>query len=507
MIGTHEPEQRMRVVVVGGGTAGWMTAAALGRFLGDAIDIRLIESAEIGIIGVGEATLPHLRAFVARIGLDEAEFMRATRATMKLGIELRDFGRIGESYIHPFGDYGFPLAGLDFHHYWLRQHASGDPAPIEAYSLPILAARAGKFAVPRPGEDELSDCWGYAYQFDATLFAPLLRRQAESFGVRRTEGRIVDVVQDGASGDITALTLAGGEVVEGDFFVDCSGFASLLIGRMGEDNWEDWSRWLPCDRAAALPCTSPEGEIAPFTTAAAMAGGWRWRIPLQHRVGNGYVFSSAHVSEEEACREILSAVEGEPLADPRILRFRTGRRRRSWVGNVVSIGLASGFLEPLESTSIHLAQVAIMRLIELFPTGAVSPIDRDEFNRLIDYEYDRVRDFLILHYHATTRTDSPFWNHVRTMDVPATLESKIALWREAGRVEHYGEGLFRQPSWIAVYLGQGVAPEGYDQRAERIAPDQLERAMGELRGELQRRAAAMPSHREHLVSSGAWADA
>lgn len=507
MTGIRETERPMRVVVVGGGTAGWMTAAALGRLLGDTVDIRLVESADIGIIGVGEATLPHLRAFIARIGLDEAEFMRATRATMKLGIEFRDFGRIGDNYIHPFGDYGFPLAGTDFHHYWLRQHRRGDPTSIEHYSLPILAARAAKFAVPQPGRDELSDCWGYAYQFDATLFAPLLRQKAESFGVRRTEGRIVDVAQDSASGNVTALSLADGEVVEGDFFVDCSGFASLLIGRMDENNWEDWSHWLPCDRAAALPCTSPEGEIAPYTTAAAMPGGWRWRIPLQHRVGNGYVFSSAHVSEEEACREILSAVEGATLADPRILRFRTGRRRRSWIGNVVSVGLASGFLEPLESTSIHLAQMAIMRLVELFPTGSVSASDRDEFNRLVDYEYDRVRDFLILHYHATTRRDSPFWNDVRTMEIPASLESKIALWREAGRVEYYGEGLFRQPSWVAVYLGQGIMPEGYDQRADRNAPERLDRAMAELRGELERRAAAMPSHRDYLVSSGAWADA
>lgn len=504
MTDTGETDGAMRVVVVGGGTAGWMTAAALARFLGRAVDIRLVESAEIGIIGVGEATLPHLRAFIARLGIDEAEFMRATRATMKLGIEFRDFGRIGESYIHPFGAYGFPLAGVGFHHYWLRHREAGADASIEAYSLPILAARAGKFAPPRPGSDELANCWGYAYQFDATRFAPLLRARAEEWGVRRTEGRIVDIERDGESGDVRAVRLADGETIEGDLFVDCSGFASLLIGRMADDNWEDWSHWLPCDRAAALPCVAPGGEIAPFTTATAMPAGWRWRIPLQHRIGNGYVFSSAHLSEDEACGAILAAVEGEPLADPRVLRFRAGRRRRSWIGNVVSVGLASGFLEPLESTSIHLAQMAITRLVELFPAGKVSAVDRDEFNRLVDYEYDRVRDFLILHYHQTARTDSPFWNHVRTMEIPDSLSGKIALWREGARVEHYGEGLFLEPSWIAVYLGQGLVPDGYDQRADRMAPERLGRAMAELREEMGRRVAAMPSHRAFLSSSGAW---
>jgi tryptophan 7-halogenase len=306
---------------------------------------------------------------------------------------------------------------------------------------------------------------------------------------------------------VTALTLADGQVVEADFFIDCSGFAGLLIGKMAENNWEDWSHWLPCDRAAALPCRARAGEIAPYTVAAAMPGGWRWRIPLQNRVGNGYVFSSAHVSEEDACRDILAAIEGEPLAEPRILRFRPGRRQRSWIGNVASVGLASGFLEPLESTSIHLAQMAITRLVELFPVGEVSATDRDEFNRLVDYEYDRVRDFLILHYNATTRADTPFWNHVRTMDVPDSLASKIALWKESARVERYGEGLFLEPSWIAVYLGQGLVPDGYDQRADQLPPEKLAKAMTELREEMARRVAAMPTHTEFLTTLGAWAEA
>lgn len=497
----------MKVIIVGGGTAGWMTAAAIARFLGSVVSIRLVESAAIGTVGVGEATIPHMRAFIARIGLDEAEFMRATNATYKLGIEFRDFGRAGERYMHPFGAFGVPLAGVSFHHYWLRMARSGGAASIEDYSLPITAARAGRFAPPTAAGEGLTDSWSYAYHFDASRFAPLLRSKAEATGVQRTEGRIVAAARDPVSGNISSVTLASGEVIEGDLFIDCSGFISLLIGKMADDNWEDWSRWLPCDRAAALPCRSPEGEIAPFTMAAAMPAGWRWRIPLQHRVGNGYVFSSAHLSEDEACSAILSALEGEPLADPRVLRFRAGRRRRSWIGNVVSIGLASGFLEPLESTSIHLTQMAITRLIELFPIDRVSPLDRDEFNRLVDYEYDRVRDFLILHYHATTRSDSAFWSEVRTTEVPDSLQSKLELWRESGRVEHYGEGLFLEPSWISVYLGQGIVPAGYDQRADHPSDERLGRALADLRAELARRAAAMPSHRAYLRSTGAMAAA
>ncbi len=495
----------VRVVILGGGTAGWMTAAALAKLLPGQADVHLVESEEIGIVGVGEATLPHLREFIRRLGLDEMEFIRQTRATFKLGIDFVDFGAIGERYIHPFGAYGTDIAGVGFHHYWLRMKAAGATLPpICDFSLPIVAARANRFAPVPEGGDFLDSSYSYAYQFDATRMAPMLRAFAETHGVRRSEGKVVGVERDAESGDIAALRTDRGDIVEGDLFVDCSGFRSLLIGETLGSPWEDWSQWLPCDRAAALPCTAPDGPIEPYTRATAMPAGWRWRIPLQHRVGNGYVFSSHHVSEDEACAAILNAVEGEPLADPRVLRFRAGRRTRSWDRNVVAIGLASGFLEPLESTSIHLVQRAVTRLVELFPERRIDPADRDAFNALVDREYDRIRDFLILHYHATRRDDSDFWNHVRTMALPAELERKMALWRGTGRVELYTEGLFLEASWIAVYLGQGVVPHGYDQRADLPSPERIAGSLAELGGAIRARVAAWPDHADYLRQAGAW---
>jgi tryptophan halogenase len=499
--------ERTRVVVVGGGTAGWMTAAALVRLLPTACSVHLVESTDIGIVGVGEATLPHIRAFVERLGLDEADFMRATHATFKLGIDFRDFGAIGDSYIHPFGSFGRPLDDVGFHHYWLRLAAEGRVGPIGDYSVAVAAARRHRFAMPEGPTDALAGSFGYAYQFDATLFGPYLRRFAERHGARRTEGRIVSVEQDGERGDVRAVVLESGERIEGDLFVDCSGFRSLLLGDAMAEPWEDWSRWLPCDRAVAMPCTSPDGPIEPYTRATAMSAGWRWRIPLQHRVGNGYVYSSAHLGDQAAADALMQSVEGAPLAEPRFLKFRAGRRRNSWVGNVVGVGLASGFLEPLESTSIYLAQMAITQLIELFPQRAgaegIAISDRTEFNRMVDMEYDRIRDFLILHYHATTRDDSDFWNHVRTMDIPNSLAEKMDLFRRAGRVTQYSEGLFLEPSWIAVYLGQGIVPSGWDQRADRSALDGLDRAVANFGGQVAATAAAMPDHAAFLAQRNA----
>jgi len=489
-----------RVVVLGGGTAGWMTAAALAKLLGPLVHVELVESEDIGIVGVGEATLPHIRGFVERLGIDEAAFMQATHATYKLGIDFRDFGRIGEAYVHPFGSFGEEVAGVPFHHYWLELRRQGMASPIGDYSLAVRAALANKFQAPLQ-DGSLASSYGYAYQFDATLFGPFMRDFGIGLGVTRTEGRVTSVERDGESGDVRVLLLEDGRRVAGDLFVDCSGFRSLLLGSELDEPWEDWSHWLPCDRAAAMPCSHVTDEIEPYTRAIAMPAGWRWRIPLQHRIGNGYVFSSSFVSEDEAVEAIRGAAEGEILADPRLLRFRAGRRRNSWSHNVVAVGLASGFLEPLESTSIYLAQVAVTYLLELFPSGGkIDARDRAEFNRLVDMEYDRIRDFLILHYHATERDDSPFWDHVRTMAVPDSLAAKMELWRDTGRIEKYSDGLFYNASWVAVYMGQGVLPRRHDARASLPDPLQVIRALQTLEAAIGDAVAAMPGHRAYLES-------
>ena len=491
-------QARKKVIVIGGGTAGWMAASALGKMLPHVCTVELIESAEIGIVGVGEATLPHLRAFIETLGLDEAEFMAATHATYKLGIEFRDFGKPGDRYLHPFGDFGRPLNDVPFLQYWLRVRASGQGGDIGDYCVANVMAAQRRFARPAADPRSLLSSYDYAYQFDATRFGPFLCGFAEARGVKRTEGRIVSVERHPETGDVIAVVLESGARIEGDLFVDCSGFRSLLLGDALGEEWEDWSHWLPCDRAMALPCASPPGEIEPLTRATAMPSGWRWRIPLQHRVGNGYVYSSAHLTDDAASAAILAAVDGEPLADPRVLRFRAGRRKHSWSHNVVAVGLASGFLEPLESTSIYLVQAAITQLIDLFPIGEIAEADRDEFNAQVDYEYDRIRDFLILHYHASTRDDSRFWRDVRQTPIPDSLAEKIELFRRAGRIQRYSRGLFFTPSWIAVLIGQGVMPEGWDQRVDGANSQALGQALDRLRAQIAGEVATLPGHRVAL---------
>jgi tryptophan halogenase len=493
-------EPKLSVIVVGGGTAGWMTAAALRKLLPNRCDVRLVESEAIGIVGVGEATLPHIRAFNERLGINEAEFMAATRATFKLGIEFRGWGREGDSYIHPFGTFGTGQGDVDFHHYWNRaRHEGREVPPLGDFSMAVTMAYMNRFALPHPDPDRIESTFNYAYQFDATLFAPYLRQMAEQMGASRTEGRIVEVELDAESGDVRALLLEGGERIEGDLFVDCSGFVSLIIGKALGEPFEDWSQWLPCDRAVAMPCQT-RTALSPYTSAIAMDAGWRWRIPLQHRTGNGYVYSSAFTSDDQARAALVGAVEGDAIAEPRVLKFKAGRRRRSWVRNCVAVGLASGFLEPLESTSIYLIQAAITALVELFPEKEISPLDRDEFNRLIDLEYDRIRDFLILHYHATERSGADFWNYVRTMQVPDTLHEKIELFRRRGRIAKYREGVFLDASWVAVYIGQRVLPEGHDRRADLPPLPQLIEGMTALRAEIRAKAERMPDHRAHIES-------
>ncbi|HEX8239932.1 MAG TPA: tryptophan halogenase family protein [Allosphingosinicella sp.] len=496
-----------RILVVGGGSAGWMTAAALANKLaGLPIAIEVVESAEIGTVGVGEATLPHIRFFNAALGFDEAQFMRRTKATFKLGIEFRNWGRIGDSYVHPFGAFGTDLGGIPFHQHWLRMRASGSTVPLEHFSLPIQAARRNRFAHPADDPASLHSTFSYAYQFDAGLYGRFLRDYAESRGVKRTEGRIVDVALRPTDGFISSLALADGRHLEADLFVDCSGFRGVLIEQALKAGYEEWTRWLPCDRAIAMPCAGT-GPLTPYTRATARESGWMWRIPLQHRVGNGHVYSSAFIADDEAEAALVAQLEGEPLAEPNRLRFTTGKRRLQWAKNCVAIGLSAGFLEPLESTSIHLIQLAIGHLIDLLPDRAWDPLDAEEFNRVMALEYERVRDFLILHYCATERDDTPFWNQCRTMELPESLRYKMELFRERGYVVNYREGMFLEPSWIAVYLGQNVVPRNFDPLSEAVPAPRLQAEMSRIAEACGAAAERMPPHRDFLRAIGAEAAA
>ena len=491
-----------RIVIVGGGTAGWMTAAGLATMLGPAgIAVTLIESEAIGIVGVGEATLPHIKAFNDTLGIDEAEFMAATSATMKLGIEFVDWGRKGDAYVHPFGDFGIADEGVAFHHFWRRVADHPDTGPLDLYSLPIIAAKAGKFQPPAADARSALSTYRYAYQFDALQYAPYMRRHAEARGVVRMEGKVTNVRQDGETGFITALDLDDGRSVEGDLFVDCSGFFGVMIEQALGAGYDEWTRWLPCDRAVAVPCESA-GPLLPFTRATADTAGWRWRIPLQHRTGNGHVYASSFISDDAASQALLDGLDGKPLADPRPLRFATGKRRRLWSHNCIAIGLSGGFLEPLESTSIYLIQEGITKLLELFPRTFAHDELRDEYNRRMDLEFERIRDFLVLHYHATQRDDSEFWNHMRTMAVPDSLNEKIGLFRSAGRVARYDLGLFLPPSWVAVMVGQGIVPEGWDWRADQVEEAALRQQMAGLRQHLQRTVGGMSDHHAFLRDNG-----
>lgn len=449
------------IVIVGGGTAGWMTAAALSKLLSPAYRIRLVESDEIGIIGVGEATIPHIRGFNAALGIDEDEFLRATQGTFKLGIEFVDWGARGDRYLHGFGRVGRELDGIAFHHHWLRLRQLGQARDLGACSINTVAPGAAKFMRARedmPGSP-LADIV-HAFHFDASLYARFLRRHAESRGVRRTEGRIVQVLQREPDGFIEAVVLEGGEKVAGDFFIDCSGLRGLLIEQTLKAGYEDWRHWLPCDRAIAVPCHSA-GPLLPMTRSSARTAGWQWRIPLQHRTGNGHVYSSAHMDEDEATRILMANLDGEPLAEPRHIRFVTGRRRAFWVRNCVAVGLASGFLEPLESTSIHLIQSAVTRIAAFFPSAGFDDADIAEYNRQTTFEYERIRDFLILHYKATERDDSPFWRDCRHMPIPVTLQRKMDLYRSNGRLFREDNELFAELSWLQVMEGQRIRPHGH----------------------------------------------
>ena len=488
-----------KVVIVGGGTAGWMAAAALSAKLPkDTIEIELIESDEIGTVGVGEATIPPLLAFNEMLGLNEDEFVAATKGTFKLGIEFVDWGAIGERYFHPFGSHGADINSVPFHQFYLRESRRRSLPDIREWSMSAVAAALGRFARPDAGARLPLSQLVYAFHFDAGLYAAFLRKYAEGRGVRRTEGKIVDVVQDGQNGHVRSVTLADRRSAEGELFIDCSGFRGLLIEGALATGYEDWSRWLPCDRAAAVPCAL-QSPPDPFTRSTAHSAGWQWRIPLQHRMGNGLVYSSSHLEREDAESLILANLESEPIASPRHLSFTAGRRKRAWDGNVVSLGLSTGFVEPLESTSIHLVQSGIMKLLALFPDRRFNPAERDEYNRQVQDVFEDVRDFIVLHYKATRRDDSEFWNYCRTMDLPDKLAAKLELWRSRGRLFRDGQELFGPASWVAILLGQGIVPEDEDPMVTTVDPAMAADIIDKMHLSYRGMAEQMPVHAEFIA--------
>jgi tryptophan halogenase len=491
--------QLKKILIVGGGSAGWMAAALFSRLFRGLYDITLIESEAIGTVGVGEATIPAIKTFNALIGLDEADFMRRTQASFKLGIQFIDWDRIGSSYIHGFGVIGRDLEWLRCHQYWLKMRAAGRASDFAAYSINTAAALQNRFmrADPQRNGSPLGHI-AHAFHFDAGLYAKYLRGLSEAAGVRRREGKIASVQLRPDDGFVQSVTMEDGAVEAADLFIDCSGFRGLIIEEAMKTGYEDWTHWLPCDRALAVPCARTE-PFTPYTRATARPAGWQWRIPLQHRTGNGHVYSSRYMDEAEAERILLSNLDGEQLAEPNRIRFVAGKRRQVWNKNCVAAGLASGFLEPLESTSLHLIQSVLTRLVRLMPDGGFDPTTIAEFNRQMDFEYERIRDFVILHYKATYRDDTPFWRDCRDMAVPDTLQRKMDLFRANGRVFREDDELFTEESWIQVFLGQGVIPAGYDPLVDVTPEAEIERFLNDVETVIGKCVAVMPSHADYVA--------
>ncbi len=486
------------VVIVGGGSAGWMTAAALGKYLEKtSTTITLIESQDIGTVGVGEATIPNIAKFNQALGIDEDTFIKETSGTFKLGIQFVDWKEQGSQYFHPFGTYGFDLEGLSFHQFWQRQRETGDCTPLDDYSLNARASYASKFIRPKPEHGPIINRLSYAYHFDAARYALYLRAFSEKKGVTRIEGTIKQVECDSNSGFIQSVVLDNGRSISGDLFIDCSGFKGLLINETLGVRFHDWSHWLPCNSAVAVGCERVEPP-KPYTISTAREAGWQWRIPLQHRTGNGYVYSNEFLDREHAETQLLSRLDGTPINAPRHLGFKTGHRQSFWEKNCVAIGLSGGFLEPLESTSLHLIQSGISKLIALFPDITMSKVERDEYNRLLIDDFQYIRDFIILHYKQTVRNDSPFWDYVRNMSIPESLERKLALLQSKGRCFKYDAELFDVTSWIAVFVGQGGELNGYNPMADGLTEGNVTRSLANMRSALEKATGAMPSHQAFI---------
>lgn len=486
-----DPKRIRRIIIAGGGTAGWMVAAGLSRTLGKILDIKLVESDEIGTVGVGEATIPTLVTFHRLLDINEQEFMAATQGTFKLGIGFENWRDVGQNYIHSFGVTGKDHWTAGFQHFWLKGRERNLASDYGDYCLELKAAQQNRFAhLPRGGMN-------YAFHIDAGLYAKFLRKFSEGYGAQRIEGKIVDVRTNSASGFIESIRLDSGVELEGDLFIDCTGFRALLIGQTLHEPYEDWSHWLPCDSAVALQ-TASVGEAIPYTRSIGREAGWQWRIPLQHRVGNGMVYCSRYSSDEQAKQALLANVEGQVLTDPRLIKFKPGQRRRTWLKNCIAVGLASGFIEPLESTSIHLISRSIIRLLQTFPINGINSWDVDEFNQQTVHELEHIRDFIILHYHVTHRQDTAFWNACRTMQIPASLRHRIELFRETGRVFRVPNELFAENSWIQVMMGQGIIPKQHHQVADLMGDGELSRFLDSIKSTVDNTVAQLPKHQAYV---------
>ena len=495
---TDQPDQIRKIVICGGGTAGWMAAAALARMLGPSrIAITLIESSEIGTVGVGEATIPPIVQFNQMLGLDESTFMKATGATYKLGIEFVDWLKLDHRYMHPFGLFGADMNEISFHHFWLRAVSLGMSDDLMPFNAEMMAAYAGRFTRTGGNQSNGPRIY-YAYQFDAAAYALLLRDFAEGLGVERIDAKIDDVTLRPDNGFIEAVQLDDGRRIKGDFFIDCTGFRALLIGKALGVGYEDWSHWLPCNRAVAIPCARA-GKLNPFTRATALQAGWQWRIPLQHRTGNGVVYCDAFANEQAITDSLLASLDGEPMAEPNPLRFVAGRRHRSWVGNCLAVGLSSGFLEPLESTSIHLIQTAITWFLSFFPARSIDPRIVHRFNADMEVQITGIRDFIVSHYKLTERNDSEFWRHCQSIAVPDSLAERIEHFKRRGEVfARHGE-LFKEANWFAVLYGQGIRPTGWHPMADQMPPGQLKQNMEQIAAIIASRVEGMAPHSEGLV--------
>jgi len=478
---------KKRVVIAGGGTAGWIAAAALSHQMGELLDITLVESEEIGTVGVGEATIPPMRTFHRLLGINEREFMRATNATFKLGIQFEDWKQVDEKYFHSFGVTGKQTIIADFIHFWLRGRELGMAGEFGDYCLEYKAALQGRFSINNHAK------LNYAFHLDAGRYASFLRSRAEACGVKRVEGKIAKVNQNPDSGYIASLQLESGQGLAGDLFIDCTGMKGLLIEQSLNTGFEEWGHWLPCDSAIAIQ-TESTAPPAPYTKSIAHHAGWRWQIPLQNRVGNGMVFSGRHMSDDEAKGMLLSSVDGKTLTEPQVIKFKTGRRKKSWNKNCVAMGLASGFLEPLESTSIHMIMTAVTRLLQLFPHDEIKQSVVDEYNAQAESEYERIRNFIILHYKVTERDDSPFWRYCRDMEVPSDLKHRMDLFKEFGRSNQVEGELFRLDSWTQVMLGQGIIPSSYHPMVALMAEPELQSFLASIAADVDKSIAMLSTH-------------